>query len=210
MKQGTRTPDVVVIDSGGANLASLRYALERLGVAAEISARPERIAAASHVLLPGVGSAHDAMKRLEDSGVAAMLSSLSAPLLGICLGMQLLFESSDEAPQGTGPTRCLGLLPGRVQRLEPVPDRPVPHMGWNQLEILVKDPLLAGIEPDDYVYFVHSYAAPPSAATLAVTDYGMPVPAVVRRANFRGVQFHPERSARVGAQLLANFLKLEN
>ena len=208
MTQPTRTPDVVVIDSGGANLASLRYALERLGVAAEISARPERIAAASHVLLPGVGSAHDAMQRLTDSGVAAMLPSVTAPLLGICLGMQLLFESSDEAAPDAGPTPCLGLLPGRVQRLTPAPDRPVPHMGWNQLQILSADPLLTGIAPDDYVYFVHSYAAPASPATLAVTDYGAAVPAVVRRANFRGVQFHPERSASVGARVLANFLEL--
>jgi len=201
--------DVVVIDSGGANLASLRYALDRLGTPSVVSADPARIRAASHVLLPGVGSAHDAMQRLESSGVAALVPQLSVPVLGICLGMQLLFESSDESPPGSGPTRCLGVLPGRVQRLEAAPGRPVPHMGWNQLSERLADPLLDGIGSNDYVYFVHSYAAPPSPATLATTEYGADVPAVVRGGNFRGVQFHPERSARVGARLLANFLRLE-
>jgi glutamine amidotransferase len=201
-------PDVVVIDSGGANLASLLYALERLGAHGEVSANPARISSASHVLLPGVGSAHDAMQRLESAGIPALLPTLQAPLLGICLGMQLLFTESEEAPVGQGPTRCLGLLPGRVTRLQPAPGRPVPHMGWNQLRMLDDDPLFEGIAPGDYMYFVHSYAAPESNATLAVTDYGQPVPAVVRRDNFRGVQFHPERSAKMGARLLGNFLAI--
>ncbi|MEY2853301.1 MAG: imidazole glycerol phosphate synthase subunit HisH [Pseudomonadota bacterium] len=197
-----------MIDSGGANLASLLHALQRLGAQGEVSADPLRIASASHVLLPGVGSAQHAMQRLEDNGIPALLPTLRVPLLGICLGMQLLFEASDEALDGEGPTRCLGLLPGRVTRLQPVPGRPVPHMGWNQLQPLVGDPLLEGIAAGDYVYFVHSYVAPASDATLAVADYGQPVPAVVRRGNFRGVQFHPERSASVGARLLGNFLRL--
>jgi len=201
--------DVVVIDSGGANLASLLYALARLGARAEVSADPARIGAATHVLLPGVGSAHDAMRRLEAAQLPEVIRGLRQPLLGICLGMQLLFDASDEAPAGLGPTRGIGLLPGRVTRMLPAPDLPVPHMGWNQLQVLRADPLLAGIGAADYVYFVHSYMAPPSDATLATTDYGRPVPAVVRRGNFRGVQFHPERSAKVGARLLANFLELE-
>jgi imidazole glycerol-phosphate synthase subunit HisH len=200
--------DVVVIDSGGANLASLLHALQRLGAQGEVSADPARIASASHVLLPGVGSAQHAMQRLDASGIPALLPTLRVPLLGICLGMQLLFEASDESPAGGGPTRCLGLLPGRVTRLHPEPGRPVPHMGWNQLQPLAADPLFDGIRAGDYVYFVHSYVAPATDATLAVAEYGQPIPAVVRRDNFRGVQFHPERSAAVGARLLGNFLRI--
>ena len=118
--------------------------------------------------------------------------------------MQLLFSHSEE-----GSTECLGIVPESVRRLKPAPGRPVPHMGWNQLTRLRDDPILDGIGPDDYVYFVHSYAAPVSAVTLATTDYGVALSAVVRQDNFWGAQFHPERSAGTGARLLANFLRLE-
>ncbi|MDR2214217.1 MAG: imidazole glycerol phosphate synthase subunit HisH [Nevskiaceae bacterium] len=201
-------PEVVVIDSGGANLASLLFALQRLGAHAQVSASPSHIGSASHVLLPGVGSAPDAMQRLHAAGIPSLLPTLQAPLLGICLGMQLLFAESDEAPEGHGPARCLGLLPGRVTRLQAAPDRPVPHMGWNQLRLLADDPLFEGITSNDYLYFVHSYVAPLCDSTLAVADYGQPIPAAVRRDNIRGVQFHPERSAQAGARLLANFLRI--
>lgn len=200
--------DVAVIDSGGANLASLRYALQRLGAAAEVTTDFARIERASHVLLPGVGAAFDAMSRLAAAGLADRIGTLRQPVLGICLGMQLLFESSAEAESGQATTRCLGVLPGHVERLTADPDHPVPHMGWNNLQVLQPDPLLAGFGADDYMYFVHSYLAPSSEATLAVADYGRPVPAAVRRDNFLGVQFHPERSAKAGARLLANFLAL--
>jgi len=201
--------DVVVIDSGGANLASLGFALQRLGAHAEISIDPARIRAATHVLLPGVGSALDAMMRLKSAGLDTLIPQLQQPLLGICLGMQLLFDSSTEAPAGQPATPCLGVLPGCVTRLTPAADYPVPHMGWNQLHIRQQDPLLQGLAEDDYLYFVHSFAAPLSDATLAVTDYQREIPAVVRLRNFRGVQFHPERSAKSGARLLANFLALK-
>jgi len=200
--------DVAVIDSGGANLASLRYALQRLGASAQVTTDFARIERASHVLLPGVGAAFDAMSRLKAAGLADRIGTLRQPVLGICLGMQLLFESSAEAESGQSATPCLGVLPGHVARLTADADHPVPHMGWNSLEILQPDPLLAGFGSQDYMYFVHSYVAPQSAVTLAVADYGRKVPAVVRRDNFRGVQFHPERSARAGARLLANFLAL--
>ncbi len=200
--------DLVVIDSGGANLASLLHALRRLDVQAEVSRDPQRIASASHVLLPGVGAAPDAMQRLQEAGVDVLLPKLTQPVLGICLGMQLLFEASEEATPGTRETQCLGVVPGRVSRMAASPERPVPHMGWNQLEPLHEDPLFAGIERGDYVYFVHSYAAAVSADTLAAADYGGRFTAAVRRGNFRGVQFHPERSAAVGARLLANFVSL--
>ena len=198
--------DVVVIDSGGANLASLQFALQRLGAASSVTTDAARIRAASHVLLPGVGAAHDTMARLRAHGLDAVIPTLTQPLLGICLGMQLLFAESAEAPTGSESTPALDIIPGRVARLHASPQQPVPHMGWNQLEPLRADPLFDGIQPGEHVYFVHSYAAPLSDATLVASTYGDRFTAAVRQGNFCGVQFHPERSARVGARVLANFL----
>jgi len=196
--------DVAIIDSGGANLASLRYALERLGTRAVVSSDATLIGNARRVLLPGVGAAADAMARLRQRGLDRVIRQLRAPLLGICLGMQLLFEHSAE-----GNTSCLGLIPGRIERLRAAPGLPVPHMGWNTLEIEQPDPLLEGIHNEDYLYFVHSYAADAATPlTLASVRYGPKLCAAVRRDNFCGVQFHPERSSTVGAQLLRNFLAL--
>jgi glutamine amidotransferase len=191
----------VIIDSGGANLASLQYALERLGVQAPVSSTPEEVAKATHVILPGVGSAGDAMRRLKASGIASVLPGLEQPVLGICLGMQLLFARSEE-----GETECLGVIPGSVRRLQAQPGHPVPHMGWNQLAIRQRDPLLARIPENEYMYFVHGYAASVSEDTVATASYGSDLAAVVRRKNFCGTQFHPERSGAAGARLLANFL----
>lgn len=202
--------DVVIIDSGGANIASLRYALQRLGSPASVTTDAARIRAATHVLLPGVGAAHDTMARLSAHGLHQLIPSLTQPVLGICLGMQLLFDASDEASPGDHETRCLGVVPGVVRRLLASPEQPVPHMGWNQLEPLRDDPLFTGIASGDYVYFVHSFAAAVGADTLAASDYGGPFTAAIRRDNFRGVQFHPERSAAVGARLLANFIALQD
>jgi glutamine amidotransferase len=193
----------VIIDSGGANLASLQFALERLDARTLVTNEPREVLNAPRVILPGVGSAQDAMKRLRASGLAEMLPALRQPVLGICLGMQLLFARSEE-----GPTECLGVVPDTVRRLQAEPGRPVPHMGWNQLTAMRSDPLLENIAENDYVYFVHSYAAPVSDITLATTDYGSQVSAVVRRGNFWGTQFHPERSAATGSRILANFLRL--
>ena len=195
--------DVAVVDSGGANLASLQFALERLGARVHVSRDPAAIAAAPRVLLPGVGAAADAMRRLRETGLDRLIPQLTRPLLGICLGMQLLFEHSAE-----GDTPCLGVLPGRIERLMAAPGMPVPHMGWNTLQTRSADPLLVGLEPPPYAYFVHSYAAAVGPQTLASVDYGRPLAAVVRRDNFCGVQFHPERSATLGARILQNFLSL--
>ncbi len=195
--------DVAIIDSGGANLASLQYALDRLGARSIVSDQPAVIAAAPRVLLPGVGAAGDAMRRLRGTGLDRLIPQLRVPLLGVCLGMQLLYRHSAE-----GDTACLGILGARVGRLDASPARPVPHMGWNTLELLGEDPLLRGIGAGDYFYFVHGYAAPVDACTLAATRHGEPLAAVVRRDNFRGVQFHPERSAAAGARILRNFLDL--
>lgn len=195
--------EAVIIDSGGANLASLQFAFERLGARTRVTSDAREIASAARVVLPGVGSAADAMQRLHRSKIAAVLPGLRQPVLGICLGMQLLFERSAE-----GMTACLGILPGTVQRLEASQERPVPHMGWNQLAHARRDPLLEEIGPGEYFYFVHSYAVPVCAVTLARAEYGETLSAVVRRDNFWGTQFHPERSAAAGARLLRNFLRL--
>ena len=196
------TSDVAIIDSGGANIASLRFALERLGASSTLTVDADELRAAPRVILPGVGAAADAMQRLESLRLVEVIRDLRQPVQGICLGMQLLFESSDE-----GDTRCLGLLPGRVERF---PDRngyPVPHMGWNQLDFEADAALLTGIARGEYVYFVHSYRAPVGPWTVATSDYGGEFSAVVRQRNFHGAQFHPERSGQVGARLLAGFLE---
>lgn len=193
--------DVAIIDNGGANIASLRHALERLGAGSVLTTSAAELAAAPRVLLPGVGAAADAMARLRSLGLVDAIRGLTQPVLGICLGMQLLYERSEE-----GDTECLGLVPGRVRRLADGPDLPVPHMGWNQLEPGRADPLLEGLREREHFYYVHSYAAPVGADTVATTNYGGPFTAVVRRGNFAGAQFHPERSGPAGARLLANFL----
>ncbi|TBR07612.1 MAG: imidazole glycerol phosphate synthase subunit HisH [Lysobacter sp.] len=193
--------DVVLIDSGGANIGSVRYALERLGANARLSADAATIMAAERVILPGVGAAAVGMARLHELGLVDVVRSLRQPLLGICLGMQLLFDTSDE-----GETTCLGLLPGRVARLVGDARLRVPHMGWNRLERVRCDPLQAGVADGAFAYFVHGYAAPVTADTLAASTHGAAFSALVRRGNVMGAQFHPERSAAVGARLLENFL----
>ena len=193
---------VVLVDSGGANLGSVRYALERLGVAPVVSGDPSVITAADRVILPGVGAAAPGMARLRELELVPTLRGLDKPLLGICLGMQLLFEASDE-----GDVECLGLLPGRVRRMQPAAGLRVPHMGWNRLKPRGDSPLLEGIPDGAQAYFVHGYAAPVDANTIASSDHGETFAAVVQRGKVAGAQFHPERSAVFGARLLANFIQ---
>jgi imidazole glycerol-phosphate synthase subunit HisH len=195
--------DVAIIDNGGANIASLRYALDRLGASSSLTADADAIRKAPRVILPGVGAAADAMDRLRASGLAAIIPALTQPVLGICLGMQLLFESSEE-----GETGCLGIIPARISRLPDRANLPVPHMGWNQLHARKDSPLTRGLDDGAYVYFVHSYFAPVGTWTDAMTDYGGEFSAIVRQRNFLGAQFHPERSSQVGQRVLANFLGL--
>jgi len=199
--------DVAIIDNGGANIASLRFALERLGASSHLTADPVQLRAARRVILPGVGAAADAMARLQALGLVDLIPQLTQPVLGICLGMQLLFARSEEGDDGED-TECLGIIAERVSRLPARPDFPVPHMGWNQLSIRTPCPLLAGVRDGDYCYFVHSFAAPTGPWTLATTDYGGEFSAAVRHENFLGVQFHPERSAGVGSRVLSAFLEL--
>lgn len=204
--------DVVIIENGGANIASLQFALERLNVAASLTAEPQRIRTASHVILPGVGAAADAMQRLRERQLHILLPELRQPVLGICLGMQLLFEASDEGSGGgdggDGGVQCLGIIPGRARKFAAAGGRPVPHMGWNTLQVHRPSALLRDFAPDSYAYFVHSYALDINDATIASSSYGISFSACVEWRNFYGAQFHPERSAAVGSVLLQNFLAL--
>jgi glutamine amidotransferase len=193
---------VAIIDSGGANIASLLFAFERLGVTAELSADARRIRRAARVVLPGVGAARDAMRRLEDRGLTAMVRELTQPVLGICLGMQLLGRSSEE--DGVD---CLGVLPGTARRLLARPGAPVPNMGWCPVRPRNGHALLDGIEDGAWFYFLHSYALPVDDLTVATATHGDAFAAMVARDNFFAAQFHPERSARSGARLLRNFLR---
>jgi glutamine amidotransferase len=194
---------VVLVDAGGTNIGSVRYALQRLGVDAALTSDAATIRHADKVILPGVGAAGPGMARLRELGLVEVLRGLTQPVLGVCLGMQLLCAHSEE-----GDTACLGVIPAPVRRFVEAPGLRVPHMGWNALSIRRKHPLLAGLDDDEQVYFVHSYAVPTGEWTLADSDYGEPFSAVIARDNFHGMQFHPERSAAVGARLLQNFLDL--
>lgn len=188
-----------MVELGCGNTGSVGMALERLGVAAELTSDPEVIASADKVLLPGVGAAGFAMEQVRARGLEAVLKSLTQPALGICLGMQLLFERSEEDC-----VDCLGIMPGAVRKLEPAPGRPVPHMGWSRVE--VTDPAI-GIDNGDYVYFAHSFVCDDGPRTVARAEYGGPIPAIVRKGNWTGAQFHPERSGKVGARFIETWLK---
>ena len=197
-------PRLVLLDSGGANLGSVQAAFARLGVDAPVTSDWNRIRDASHVVLPGVGAAGACMKALRANGLDKVIPKLTQPLIGICVGMQLLFDSSEE-----GDTSCLGLLSGVVRKIKAGPGVRVPHMGWNRLVVTGGDhhPLLDGLCGAS-VYFVHSYAARPSPDTIATCEHGEALSAVVAKGNVMGAQFHPERSSIPGARLLKNFLAI--
>ncbi|HEX8472180.1 MAG TPA: imidazole glycerol phosphate synthase subunit HisH [Brevundimonas sp.] len=194
----------VIVGYGAGNTASVEFALERLGCEAVITADPGVIANADRVILPGVGAAGYAMERLAALGLVEPLRAFQRPLLGVCLGQQLLFERSEEG----GGVDLLGFIPGVVTRFDIDPALPVPHMGWSRLEAVKADPLIEGVADGSYAYFVHSFVCPDGGTTLARADYGTVVPAVVRNGNRWGCQFHPERSAEAGARILKNFLEL--
>ncbi len=195
--------DVVVAKLGIGNTASMVFALERLGAKARLTDDAREIAEATRLIVPGVGAAAHAMDRISALHLTQVLKDFDRPMMGVCLGQQLLYERSTE-----GDAECLGLIPGVVTHLESAPDRPVPHMGWNQLSVERDDPLLDGVDDGAFVYFVHGYACPLSEATLSTTDYGARFSSVVRRGNVWGCQFHPERSSVAGARILKNFLDL--
>ncbi len=195
--------EVLIVDNGGANIASIAFALARLKRCVRVSSDAQDVMDASHVILPGVGSAGPAMARLQRRGLDIALRARTRPVLGICLGMQLLFEHSAESDSA-----CLGTLQGRVERLPTAPGIYVPHMGWNQLHWLSPHPLFEGIPLGSHAYFVHSYAAGIGPYTTARCEHGMAFSAAVSRQQWHGVQFHPERSGALGARILQNFLAM--
>ncbi len=192
--------NLVIIDYGAGNTKSVQFALDRLGIHAVLSADPQVIQAADKVIFPGVGHAAAAMDKLKQSGVDKLIPSLKQPVLGICLGMQLMCERSDE-----GNTQGLGIFKGRVQAFDS--GLKVPQIGWNAIREL-KGPLFKDVAEASYIYMVHSYYAPLSPDTIAVCDYGTPYSAALAHNNFYGTQFHPEKSSGVGAQILKNFIDL--
>ena len=189
---------LAIVDVGCGNIGSVGIAFERFGIAPVVTGDTEEIASADKVILPGVGAAGYAMGEIEVRGLVEPLRALKQPVLGICLGMQLLFEQSEEED-----IACLGLIGGRVRKLEAAPGRPVPHMGWSRLTVSDEG---IGLRSGDYVYFAHSFACDTGPETIASTHYGREIPAVVRRGNWLGAQFHPERSAEPGARFLKAFL----
>lgn len=199
---------IAIIDSGGANISSVRHALKRLGAESVFTADAGIIRAADRVILPGVGAAGAAMSRLAELGLIECIRQLQQPVLGICLGMQLLFDRSEEDHQGEDRVECLGIIPGTLKKMKPARGIRIPHMGWNTTTEIREDPLLNGLPEQPWFYFVHSYCAPIGDSTLATCTHGEAFAAIVRRENFFGAQFHPERSARHGARLLANFLEI--
>lgn len=199
--------NLVIIDTGCANLSSVRMAIERLGVTVKVSCDAKEILAADKLILPGVGTAKAAMHNLHERHLVELIRNAKQPLLGFCLGMQMLAQASEEHMGGESDIHCLGIVPGKVKLME-VGTLRLPHMGWNQVVHDGTNPLFDGIPSGSYFYFVHSYALEVTDATLATCDYGTPFTAVVGKENFFGAQFHPERSGKVGAQLIQNFLSL--
>ena len=192
---------IAIIDSGGANIASLLFALERLGRSARLTTEAAVIQSADRVLLPGVGAAKDAMDRLADAKLIDVIRGLRQPVLGICLGMQLLLDGSEEED-----VECLGIVPGFAARLPSSPFYPVPNMGWCAIRPAADHPLLSEVDSGSFFYFLHSYALPVCHFTLATAEHSDPFSAIIGRDNFVATQFHPERSSHAGARLLQNFV----
>jgi glutamine amidotransferase len=198
--------NIVIIKYNAGNIRSVLFALERLGYTGTVTDNPEKIRSASHVIFPGVGAANSAMPYLKERGLDEVICSLKQPFLGICLGMQLMCKHSEE-----NDTECLGLFDITVKKF-PEKDQSghsikIPHMGWNKLEDL-KSPLFTGLDENAFCYFVHSYYAEMSDYTIATTQYGLPFSSALHHDNFYGVQFHPEKSAKVGEGILKKFLQL--
>lgn len=189
---------VTLVDLGYGNLGSIATALRRLGAEVERSSDPAAIAGAERLILPGVGAAAYAMDRIKALGLAPVLRDFARPALGICLGMHLLFERSEE-----GDVDLLGIVPGKVRKLVAAPGVTIPHMGWSRLDVTAQD---IGLSTGDYVYFAHSFAAPDGPATLARAEHGQVIPAIVRAGRWTGAQFHPERSGPAGARFLQAWL----
>ncbi len=202
----TKKNSHVIVDTGCANLSSVKFAIERLGFNATITDDIALIKAADKVIFPGVGSAKHAMANIVEKGLVTTLQNLTQPVLGFCLGMQLMCSSSVEGNDDSA-VKCLNIIPTDITPLESQGNR-LPHMGWNTLTTVADHPVLKGINIDDYFYFVHSFAAPISEYTLASCEYGSEFSAIIGKDNFIGCQFHPERSGALGSKIIQNFLNL--
>ena len=204
----------VIVDTGCANLASVKFAVERLGYKVTITDDIELIQQADKVILPGVGSAKHAMANIKAKNLVTVLQNLTQPVLGFCLGMQLMTESSTEgnmsstADNNANSVPCLNLIPTKIEPLK-AQDKRLPHMGWNTLTQVSDHPIFNGITTGNYFYFVHSFAEPVSEYTIASCEYGSTFSAAIAKDNFIGCQFHPERSSALGSKIIQNFLELE-
>ncbi len=201
-------PEIVLVDYGAGNMRSVQRALEAVGQQPLVTSDPADLESAQGLVLPGVGSAQDAMRALARLGLIEPLRAYAAsgrPFLGVCVGQQLLFDGSEEG----GGVECLGILPGIVRRFPTTPGLKVPQIGWNDVWFKYDHPLLDGIPGGSYFYFVHSYYSEPDPeTTLGVTEYGVEFAAIVARENIVATQFHPEKSADLGLRLYANFARI--
>ncbi|WP_338511663.1 imidazole glycerol phosphate synthase subunit HisH [Erwinia aphidicola] len=195
--------DVVILDTGCANLSSVKWAVQRLGYQPQVSKEADIVLNADKLFLPGVGTAQAAMDQLRERELIELIKACTQPVLGICLGMQLLGSHSDES----GGISTLNIIEHPVERMQDL-GLPLPHMGWNQIASQAGNHLFRGIDDGAYFYFVHGYAMPVNEFTIAQCHYGAAFTAAVQKDNFFGVQFHPERSGAAGAQLLKNFLEM--
>jgi glutamine amidotransferase len=202
------SPKITVIDTGYANLSSVKIALEKIKADAKISYDPDDIRKADKLILPGVGTASAAMEKLRSRKLEDLIVSAKQPLLGICLGMQMLAENSEEdLAENSAAVRCLGIIKSNV-RIMKTGDLRLPHMGWNQIRIIRDHPIFRDIPDNSYFYFVHSYCMELNSSTIAECSYGEEFTAVVASGNFIGTQFHPEKSGAVGSKLLSNFVEM--
>lgn len=192
---------LVIVHTGCANISSLKFAIERMGYDVDVSEQPKEIMAADKVFVPGVGAAAAAMQQIANKSLTNTLQNLQQPVLGICLGMQLLTTRSEE-----GPVNCLGVINSKVSQMRSA-DLTLPHMGWNQITVEKDSPLFEGVKNGEYFYFVHGYCVDLGEHTLASCEYSQKFSAAINKKNYYGVQFHPERSSLAGARLLKNFIE---
>lgn len=194
---------IALIDYDAGNTCSVMNALKRVGVEFILTDQAAKIRNADKVIFPGVGHAASAMRALQKKNLDELIPSLTQPVLGICVGLQLMCESSEE-----GNVNCLGIIPGRVKRFDESNGIKVPHMGWNTVHAFAEDPIWRGVQTNDHFYFVHSYYVPQSDYAIATCEYDVSFAAAIRKDNFWGVQFHAEKSGDVGERVLRNFLEM--
>ena len=194
---------IAIVNAGGSNISSLTFALDRIKASYITTNQIAQIEDSSHVILPGVGAANDAMDKLKKSNLIEVVRNLKQPTLGICLGMQLLLEHSME-----NNVNCLSIIEGKCKAFSQQNKCPVPHMGWNNVNFNKPSPLTEDLDNDDYFYFVHSYYVPIANSSIGITDYSESFASIIQKDNFFGTQFHPEKSSDQGSKLLRTFINL--